>query len=159
MFFDSLKFKLIETIIDVHLYRSSNYQIGYCPFIYFAKYKLLGVLLNYDLIHFIDMKSHKIIYKYENLSTCHPSIIYNYKLDDEKYLVVENIRACFGFNSIIYLSDLKPKNTNYYDFNEKEIKLLNKCEDTHIRFACLSNSMKYFILQIDDNRIWFYSKK
>ena len=155
IFFDCKKFKYIDTIDYIYLNRNHSMQIDYSPFYYFDKYNLLGVFVEHDLLSFIDMKTHKIIYKYKNGWTTSRSIIYNYKLNDEKYFIVENVRPCFGLFSIIYLSDLKPQNIDYDKFSN-EITMLGGLEKINVKFACFSYSMKYLVLQIEDKKIRFY---
>ena len=159
LFFDTKKYKLINIIFNVNLYRTRRTQKDYCPFTYFDKYNLLGVFLAHDLIHFIDLENHEIKYKYSNTATSYPSIIYCHKLNDKKYFVVEYFKYCFGFGSSIYLSDLIPQNINCYEFSTNKIQKLETLNQTSVKFACFSNSLKYLVLQIEDNQIKLYSKK
>ena len=159
LFFENKKFKLIDRILNINLYKTHRVQMDYCPFTYFDKYNLLGVFLKYDLIYFIDMENHEIKYKYSNTATCYPSIIYCHKLNDKNYFVVESIKCCFGFVSTIYLSELIPQNINYYQFTSTKIEKLEILNQTSVIFACFSNSLKYLVLQIEDNKIKLYSKK
>jgi hypothetical protein len=122
IFYDSIKYKKIDMIHNINLYRRHGMPIDFCPFLYFEKEDLLGIFLLGDLLYFIDIKNHMIIYKYSNTSTSYPSIIYAQKINNKKYFVVENVKCCFGFYSHIYLSDLSPKNISCYEFSTKEIK-------------------------------------
>lgn len=159
-FFDRIKFKQIKKIDYINLYRQSCTPIDHSPFIYYEKDNILGVCLMHDLIYFIDMTSHLVVSKIYNTSTCCPSIIYAHKLNNEKYFVVQNLKACFGFYSHIYIADLRPRNIQFYTF-EGKIKKLVTLNQEKIIYARFSKSMKYLILRMMDksNEFLFYSKK
>lgn len=158
-FYDSIQFKIISTLKDIYITRNRMRQIDQCPFIYYEKENFLGVLMNHDLIHFIDLKTHLIVYKYENWATIYPSIVYLYKLNNGKFFIVQYEKYCYGESSYIYLNELIPQNKNYYNFITTEIKPIYKF-DSQIIFACFSHSENYFCIRKnnDSNNIIIYYK-
>ena len=145
-FFDRIKFKTFAIIEDIRFNARRFTPIDTCPFIYYKKENMLGVFSN--LIDFIDMKTHTIVYKYYNTSTSYPSIVYTHKLNNKKYFVVQyNTRAFIPEGTTaIYLANLEPKNINVFTF-EKEIKKLAFYNQTNIIFFKFSPSMKYLVLR------------
>ena len=159
-FYERTKYKLVDTILNVRLCRQRNLPIDYCPFIYYEKDNILGLCVYGDLIHFIDMKTHSVVHKINNLSTTIHSILYSHKINDEKYFVAQNIRGCFNSDSIIYIGDISPKDIYIMKF-EKQIKTLELFRGKKILFARFSKSMNYLILRFinEDNELLLYSNK
>ena len=141
-FFERIKFKNIHKIDDIRLNARRSTPIDTCPFIYYKKENLLLVFWN--LINFIDMATHTIIYKYYDTSTSMRSILYAHKLVNEKYFVIQYTRACCG-------EDTEPKNINAPTFEMKEITKIDLLK-TNIIFAKFSQSMKYLVLRNRENR-------
>ena len=162
-FFDRIKYKCINnnSIFNYEMALDLRYNrpIDSCPFIYYEKENLLGIFLINDLIDFIDIKTHLVVYKYRHFSTSIPSIVYAHKLNNGKYFIVEYLSACFNEYTSFYLANLTPKNI-YYDSFIKDINRLDFLEKINIIFARFSNSMKFLFLQgrYDENEIILYSK-